>query len=52
MTTVMTAEILSDVLTNAGASAVWPVGACALLWLVLRKFGWQPNAHQLGSEGA
>ena len=48
----MTVEMLTDLVTKVGATAVWPVAAGALGWVLLRKYGGQPHTSQLTSEGA
>jgi len=49
---VVTAEMLTDLVTKIGAPAVWPVGAGAMGWVLLRRFGGQPHTSRLRSEGA
>jgi hypothetical protein len=49
---VVMAEMLGDLAARAGATAIWPVVAGAMAWVLLRKFGAQPHASRLGSEGA
>ena len=49
---VVTAEILGDLMARAGATAIWPVVAGAMAWVLLRKFGGQPHTSRLRSEGA
>jgi hypothetical protein len=49
---VITVEMLGDLMARAGAAAIWPVVAGAMAWVLLRKFGGQPHASQLRSEGA
>jgi hypothetical protein len=49
---VLTAEMLTDLVTKIGAPIVWPVAASAVGWVLLRKYGWPPRASQLGSGGA
>ena len=39
---VVTAEMLTDLMAKMGATAVWPVAAAAVGWVLLRKYGWQP----------
>jgi hypothetical protein len=48
---VLTAEMLTDLVTKLGAPALWPVAAAVGLGL-LRKYGWLPRISQLGSGGA
>jgi hypothetical protein len=45
-------EMLGDLVAHAGATAVWPVVAGLMAWLLLRKFGGQPDTSRLRSEGA
>ena len=47
---VITAEMLTDLVTRAGATAVWPVAAGVTGWVLLRKLGGQPRTSQLRSE--
>jgi positive regulator of sigma E activity len=49
---VVTAEMLGHVMTRAGATAIWPVLAVGMAWVLLRKFGRQPDTSRLRSEGA
>jgi hypothetical protein len=49
---VITVEMLGDLMARAGATAIWPVVAGATAWVLLRKFGAQPHASRLRSEGA
>jgi hypothetical protein len=49
---VFTLEMLTDLVTKLGGTAVWPVVAGAMGWVLLRKYGWQPRTSQLRSEGA
>jgi hypothetical protein len=49
---VITVEMLTDVITKLGATAVWPVAAGAMGWVLLRKYTGQPHPPQLRSEGA
>jgi len=49
---VMTVEMLTDLVTKVGATAVWPVAAGAMGWVLLRKYGGRPHTSQLRSEGA
>ena len=49
---VVAAEMLTDALARLGANAVWPVAAGVMGWALLRRYGGQPRASQLGSEGA
>jgi hypothetical protein len=49
---VITAEMLTDLMAKMGATAVWPVAAAAVGWVLLRKYGWQPWTSRLRSEGA
>jgi hypothetical protein len=46
------AEMLTDLVTKAGATAIWPVVAAAMAWVLLRKFGGQPHTPQLRSDVA
>jgi hypothetical protein len=48
---IITVEMLTDLVTEVGATAVWPVAAVAMGWVLLRKFGGQPHGPQLRSEG-
>jgi uncharacterized membrane protein len=48
----LTVEMLTDLVTKVGATAVWPVVAGAMGWVLLRKFGGQAHTSQLRSEGA
>jgi hypothetical protein len=41
---VVAAEILTDLVTKAGATAIWPVVAAAMAWVLLRKVQGQPHA--------
>jgi hypothetical protein len=45
-------EMLGDLAARAGPSAIWPAVAAALGWVLLRKFGGQPQASRLRSEEA
>jgi positive regulator of sigma E activity len=45
-------EMLGDLMARAGATAIWPVVAGAMAWVLLRKFGGQPHTSRLRSEGA
>ena len=38
---VITVEMLGDVMARAGATAIWPVLAVGMAWVLLRKFGGQ-----------
>ena len=49
---VVTAEMLGDLLARAGATAIWPVVAGAMAWVLSRKFGGWPQTSRLRSEGA
>ena len=49
---VVTAEMLTDLMAKMGASAVWPVAAGAMGWVLLRKYWGQPHTSKLRSEGA
>jgi hypothetical protein len=49
---VVTAEMLGDVMARAGSTAIWPVLAVSMAWVLLRKFGGQPDTSRLRSEGA
>jgi hypothetical protein len=49
---VVTAEMLTDLVTKVGAPAVWPVAAAAVGLVLLRKYGWQLRTSQLGSGEA
>ena len=49
---VVMAEMLSDLMAKLGPPVVWPVAAAALGWVLLRKFGAQPQTSRLRSEGA
>ena len=49
---VITVEMLGDLMARAGATAVWPVVAAAMAWVLLRKFGGQPQPSRLRAEGA
>jgi hypothetical protein len=48
----LTVEMLTDLVTKVGATAVWPVAAGVMGWVLLRKYGGQPHTSQLTSEGA
>jgi hypothetical protein len=39
---VITGEMLGDVVVRAGATAIWPVLAGGMAWVLLRKFGGSP----------
>ena len=39
---VVTMEMLGDLMARAGATAIWPVVAGAMAWVLLRKFGGSP----------
>jgi hypothetical protein len=49
---IMTVEILTDFVAKVGATAVWPLAAGAMGWVLLRKYGGQPRTTRLRSEGA
>jgi hypothetical protein len=49
---VITVEMLGDVMVRAGANAIWPVVAGGMAWVLVRKFGGQPDTSRLRSEGA
>jgi hypothetical protein len=49
---VVIAEMLGDLAARAGAPAIWPAVAGAMVWVLLRKFGGQTQTSRLGSEGA
>jgi len=49
---VVTAEMLTDLVTKVGALAVWPVAAAAVGLVLLRKYGWQLRTSQLGTGEA
>ena len=49
---VISAEMLIDVVTRAGATVFWPVVAGAVAWVLFRKFEGQSHRPQLRSEGA
>jgi hypothetical protein len=49
---VVTAEMLGDVTSRAGPTAIWPALAGAMAWVLFRKFGGQPQTSRLRSEGA
>ena len=49
---VVTAEMLGDVTSRAGPTAIWPAVAGAMTCVLLRKFGGQPQTSRLRSEGA
>jgi hypothetical protein len=49
---VVTVEMLTDLMAKMGATAVWPVAAAAVGWVLLRKYGWQPWTSRLRSERA
>ena len=49
---VITVEMLGDVMARAGATAIWPVLAVGMGWVLLRKFGGQPDTSRLRSGGA
>jgi hypothetical protein len=36
---VVTVEMLTDLMAKMGATAVWPVAAAAVGWVLLRKYG-------------
>jgi hypothetical protein len=45
-------EMPTNLVTQVGASAVWPVAAGAIGWVLLRKYWGQPHTSKLRSEGA
>lgn len=49
---VIAMEMLTDLMTEVGATVVWPVAAGAVGWVLLRKYGGQPHTPQLRLEGA
>jgi hypothetical protein len=49
---IVTAEMVTDLVTRLGATAIWPLAAFAVGWVLLRKFGGQTKTSQLRSEGA
>jgi hypothetical protein len=49
---VVTVEMLGDLMARAGATIIWPAVAGAMAWVLLRKFGGQPDTSGLTSEGA
>jgi hypothetical protein len=49
---VVTVEMLGDLMARAGATAIWPVVAGAMAWVLFRKFGGQLHTSRLRSEGA
>ena len=49
---VITVEMLGDLIARAGVTAIWPVCAGGMAWVLLRKFGRQPDTSRLRSEGA
>ena len=49
---IVAAEMLTDVVTRASATVIWPVVAGAVGWVLLRKYAGQPHRPQLKSEGA
>jgi hypothetical protein len=49
---VVTVEMLGDLMARAGATVIWPAVAGAMAWVLLRKFGGQPDTSGLTSEGA
>jgi hypothetical protein len=49
---VVMAEMLGDLMARAGPTAIWPAVAGAMAWVLLRKFGGQPQTSRLRSEGA
>ena len=49
---VVVAEMLGDLMARAGPTVIWPALAGAMGWVLLRKFGGQPQASRLRSEGA
>jgi hypothetical protein len=49
---VVMTEMLGDLMARAGPSVIWPALAGAMGWVLLRKFGGQPQTSRLGSEGA
>jgi hypothetical protein len=49
---IVTVEMLGDLVRHAGATAIWPVIAGAMAWVLLRKFAGQSHTPRLRSEGA
>jgi predicted anti-sigma-YlaC factor YlaD len=49
---VVTVEMLGDLMARAGSNAIWPVVAGGMAWVLLHKFGGQPDKSRLRSEGA
>jgi hypothetical protein len=49
---VIAVEMPTNLVTQVGASAVWPVAAGAIGWVLLRKYWGQPHTSKLRSEGA
>jgi hypothetical protein len=49
---VITVEMLTDLVMEVGATAIWPVAAAAMGWVLLRKYAGQLHTSQLRSEGA
>ena len=49
---IITAEMLTDMLTKEGVTALYIVAAGAIGWGLIRKYGPQPSGSQLGSEEA
>jgi hypothetical protein len=49
---IITVEMLTDLVTKVGATAIWPVAAGAMGWVLLRKYWGKPHTSQLRSEGA
>jgi hypothetical protein len=49
---VVAVEMLGDLMALAGVTAIWPAVAGAMAWVLLRKFGGQPQTSRLRSEGA
>ena len=49
---VVTVEMLGDLMARAGATAIWPLLAVGMAWILLRKFGGQPDTSRLRSEEA
>jgi hypothetical protein len=45
--TFITGEMLTDLVTKVGATAVWPVAAGIMVWVLLRRFGGQAQTSQL-----
>ena len=47
---VVAVEMLGDLVARAGAPAIWPAVAGAVAWVLLRKFGGQPQTSRLRSK--